>query len=93
MILLARTERPRIEFELGKTEKNASNGEVIRVSLTSPYPSNYFFTLETDLEVNQITNFVWEVIVEDIQKHTIRLLLTTADKSVEKYSNTLTING
>jgi hypothetical protein len=93
MILITRQENPKLEFELGQTEKLASNGEIIRVSLTSAYPSNYILNLETDLEVNKITDFVWDVIVTDEEKHTIRLFLTTIDKSIERHSNTLTING
>lgn len=92
MIIGLRNEKPMLEFQLGATKRKAYIGEIVRVSLSSGYPSNYFLYLDSDLEVRKITDFVWDVVVKDAEPHSIRLFLSTIDKSIQKYSNILTIN-
>lgn len=93
MILALKQEKPILEFELGETEKKAQIGDKVIVALTSAFPDNYSLSLITDMKFKRITNFEWELTVEDSDPHEIKVhAVDRKSKSYEKYSNTLTLN-
>lgn len=92
MILALKQEKPILEFELGNTVKSIPLGDTVRVCLSNAYPSNYFLNLQTALPFKNVSDFIWEINPNTKGNHSIVLFITTRDKTVQKYSNTLTIN-
>jgi len=91
MILAIRQQKPLLEFELGETTKIAKANEVVLINLSNTFASNVITNLQTSLPVKKVSDNIWAVTYDGIGSKNIVLFATTADKTFQKYSNTLTI--
>lgn len=91
MILKARNKRPTITFGLGKNTVSPKLGDTVLVYMQEAYSDNYYFNLETTLNYKQINRSTWDLVIDKTGVFEIKVYMTTKNKSVQRYSNTLKI--
>ena len=91
MILKARNKRPTITFGLGQLAVSPKIGDTVTVYMQEAYNDNYIIDLQTNLTTKQINRSTWELTIDRNGTFEIKAFMSTKSKSVQRYSNILTI--